>query len=74
MFSSEPSEPEARSVEDERQQLDRRATTTADPLRVGSLRASAVSRVNAAEEKGKIGVNAPCPCGSGRKYKRCHGA
>ncbi|MER7474668.1 SEC-C metal-binding domain-containing protein, partial [Micromonospora sp. NPDC000018] len=18
--------------------------------------------------------NAPCPCGSGRKYKRCHGA
>lgn len=32
------------------------------------------SRVNAAEEKGKIGVNAPCPCGSGRKYKRCHGA
>lgn len=22
----------------------------------------------------KIGPNAPCPCGSGRKYKRCHGA
>jgi len=21
--------------------------------------------------KGKIGVNAPCPCGSGRKYKKC---
>jgi hypothetical protein len=21
----------------------------------------------------KIGVNDPCPCGSGRKYKRCHG-
>jgi len=21
----------------------------------------------------KIGRNAPCPCGSGRKYKRCHG-
>ena len=19
------------------------------------------------------GVNAPCPCGSGQKYKRCHG-
>ncbi len=22
----------------------------------------------------KIGRNAPCPCGSGKKYKRCHGA
>ena len=22
---------------------------------------------------GKIGRNAPCPCGSGKKYKRCHG-
>ncbi len=32
-------------------------------------------------DQGKLGVparapsrNAPCPCGSGRKYKRCHGA
>jgi preprotein translocase subunit SecA len=22
----------------------------------------------------KIGRNEPCPCGSGKKYKRCHGA
>jgi len=21
----------------------------------------------------KIGVNDPCPCGSGKKYKKCHG-
>lgn len=21
----------------------------------------------------KVGVNEPCPCGSGQKYKRCHG-
>jgi|SRR5687767_3858741 Tetratricopeptide repeat/SEC-C motif len=21
----------------------------------------------------KLGRNAPCPCGSGKKYKRCHG-
>ena len=21
----------------------------------------------------KVGRNAPCPCGSGRKYKKCHG-
>jgi preprotein translocase subunit SecA len=23
---------------------------------------------------GKVARNAPCPCGSGRKYKHCHGA
>jgi uncharacterized protein len=22
----------------------------------------------------KLGRNDPCPCGSGRKYKQCHGA
>ena len=22
----------------------------------------------------KVGRNAPCPCGSGKKYKKCHGA
>ena len=22
----------------------------------------------------KIGRNAPCPCGSGKKYKKCHGS
>ncbi|WP_366816869.1 SEC-C metal-binding domain-containing protein [Myxococcus xanthus] len=23
---------------------------------------------------GKVGRNEPCPCGSGRKFKRCHGS
>jgi preprotein translocase subunit SecA len=22
----------------------------------------------------KVGRNDPCPCGSGRKYKKCHGS
>ncbi|CAM9519216.1 unnamed protein product, partial [Phaeothamnion confervicola] len=22
---------------------------------------------------GKVGRNDPCPCGSGKKYKQCHG-
>ena len=25
-------------------------------------------------KKGEIGRNDPCPCGSGKKYKKCHGA
>ena len=24
-------------------------------------------------EKKKVGRNDPCPCGSGKKYKQCHG-
>ena len=32
------------------------------------------SRDKAKAVVGKVGRNAPCPCGSGQKYKRCHGA
>ena len=24
-------------------------------------------------EAGKVGRNTPCPCGSGKKFKKCHG-
>ena len=26
------------------------------------------------ESWGRVGRNEPCPCGSGKKYKHCHGA
>ncbi|MBW2362419.1 MAG: SEC-C domain-containing protein, partial [Deltaproteobacteria bacterium] len=29
---------------------------------------------DAAAPQGKVGRNDPCPCGSGHKYKKCHGA
>ena len=29
---------------------------------------------NGVTVKGEISRNSPCPCGSGKKYKRCHGA
>ncbi len=28
----------------------------------------------AAKQEAKVGRNDPCPCGSGKKYKKCHGA
>ena len=32
------------------------------------------ARATPAKREGeKIGRNDPCPCGSGKKYKRCHG-
>jgi preprotein translocase subunit SecA len=30
--------------------------------------------VSEAARSDKVGRNAPCPCGSGKKYKKCHGA
>jgi preprotein translocase subunit SecA len=35
-----------------------------DPLRASAPTANG----------GKVGRNTSCPCGSGKKYKRCHGA
>ncbi|MCY4388114.1 MAG: SEC-C metal-binding domain-containing protein [Desulfurellaceae bacterium] len=30
--------------------------------------------VQAIRDTPKVGRNEPCPCGSGKKYKKCHGA
>jgi preprotein translocase subunit SecA len=35
--------------------------------------AEAESAVSSAEGYPKVGRNDPCPCGSGKKYKQCHG-
>ncbi len=34
----------------------------------------ALPRLDARFGGGKVGRNDPCPCGSGRKFKKCHGA
>ncbi|MFZ1110741.1 MAG: SEC-C metal-binding domain-containing protein, partial [Rhodomicrobium sp.] len=39
----------------------------------GGGRAPAVDPNNPATW-GKVARNAPCPCGSGKKFKHCHGA
>ncbi len=55
-------------------------TMMADLLRQGRY-ADEVMALYAAEEPGnagesyaRVGRNNPCPCGSGKKYKQCHGA
>jgi uncharacterized protein YecA (UPF0149 family) len=30
--------------------------------------------VTVRRDEPKVGRNDPCPCGSGKKYKKCHGA
>ena len=32
------------------------------------------SKLDIGDSRSKIGRNDPCPCGSGKKYKRCHGS
>ena len=48
------------------------------PARSGTVRRMPPSGVTAdpnnPETWGKVARNAPCPCGSGKKYKHCHGA
>ena len=39
---------------------------------VGAGDAAAVPQPVHADKK--VGRNDPCPCGSGKKYKKCHGA
>jgi preprotein translocase subunit SecA len=34
---------------------------------------SVSTEADAATEVARVGRNEPCPCGSGKKYKHCHG-
>jgi preprotein translocase subunit SecA len=40
----------------------------------GAATSVATSGQRVASEWDKVGRNDPCPCGSGKKYKKCHGA
>jgi preprotein translocase subunit SecA len=48
--------------------------TTVDADTVGGAKtASATAAAAAVAAMGRVGRNDPCPCGSGKKYKACHG-
>ena len=60
------------SLDDVEKQFQRRKTRELEQARrAGSGPAEAVQQVVRGE---KVGRNDPCPCGSGKKYKKCHGA
>ena len=72
--------PEAVQLQLERQQLERDVPLAdldeaIDELVASVLDAADISRPRrpAVRAAPKVGRNAPCPCGSGRKYKACHG-
>ncbi len=80
-YYSEPRQPAAAPAEPRRMQtsLDdverqfhkRKERELEQAKRAGSGQADAVQQVVRGE---KVGRNDPCPCGSGKKYKKCHGA
>jgi preprotein translocase subunit SecA len=57
---------------------DRRAAAPGPTPPAAEERGSALPRPPAGRAKpkkaGKVGRNEPCPCGSGKKYKKCCGA
>jgi preprotein translocase subunit SecA len=57
----------------------KKATARQDPVVVGagrarSLNPAASTPATAPGDWSNVGRNDPCPCGSGKKFKKCHGA
>ncbi|CAN5281837.1 preprotein translocase subunit SecA [soil metagenome] len=75
------SEEDIAAVEEQRtrrreMQFEHSGTPTANsdrPAVAPSPRAQAAPAAPFVREQPKVGRNEPCPCGSGRKFKRCHG-
>ncbi|MBT7064728.1 MAG: hypothetical protein HN919_00350, partial [Verrucomicrobia bacterium] len=46
------------------------------PDRLGGLPPGAMpgTPTTVQRDEGKVGRNDPCPCGSGKKFKKCHGS
>jgi len=61
---------EAREVKEE---VDLQTNRTGDEAPIGADGKPAPPKVKPAVAEKKIGRNDPCPCGSGKKYKNCHG-
>ena len=73
LFTFEPMSDEDRRAEQERRQREQKQIfEAASKSKSGVTARGGVEQVKRKAEK--VGRNNPCPCGSGKKYKRCHGA
>jgi len=65
-------EAQAQAMRDYEREMERRKQKQARELRFsGASEPTPVNQVVRNEDK--VGRNDPCPCGSGKKYKKCHG-
>ena len=67
LFLMQPARPEDQAKQIERKQQQQQKDLQ---FQAGPAQAEAPKPVRAAA---KVGRNDPCPCGSGKKYKKCHG-
>ena len=70
--SQELDKRESRLEDRERRLSDREARRTAWEERLPAVEQR--QRAAVVSDRRKVGRNEPCPCGSGRKYKVCHGS
>jgi len=66
------------SIQVVEEQEERRQAPAPPPTQLSSAATEAEQRAATQQSKPpggkKVGRNQPCPCGSGKKYKLCHGA
>lgn len=65
---------EAEKIEAARKKLEEKTTMNMVHNSSNSLPNESSSSTEGREESFKVGRNEPCPCGSGKKYKQCHGS
>jgi preprotein translocase subunit SecA len=62
-----------RAAKTEEQEIERRQRRQMAQLSFAGAGAAAPAAVQPVHAGAKVGRNDPCPCGSGKKYKKCHG-
>jgi preprotein translocase subunit SecA len=69
LFLVQPARPE-----DEAREIERRQRRQQQEMQLQAGAAQAAEPPKPVRAGAKVGRNDPCPCGSGKKYKKCHGA
>ena len=69
LFLVQPARPE-----DEAREIERRQRKQQQEMQLQAGAAQAAEQPKPVRTGAKVGRNDPCPCGSGKKYKKCHGA
>jgi preprotein translocase subunit SecA len=69
LFHVQPVRPE-----DEAREIERRQRKQQQEMQLQAGAAQQAEQPKPVRTGAKVGRNDPCPCGSGKKYKKCHGA
>jgi len=69
LFLVQPKQPE-----DEAREIERRQRRQQQTMQLQAGAATAAEPPKPVRTGAKVGRNDPCPCGSGKKYKKCHGS